>query len=262
MNELQKFTAEEFGTIRGMTVDGEPWLVGKDVAEALGYSNPRDAISKHVDAEDKNTVAIRDGTSGNPNAAIINESGLYSLIFGSKLPNAQKFKRWVTSDVLPTIRKTGGYLGNTENMSDFELVSRALLIVQKQLEQRDETIRKIAPDAEYARNCLRAENGIVTSSIAKEYGMSAAAFNKMLNGFRIQYKRGGQWLLYAPYQDKCYMVPQTVPIEHSDGRVDQKVISLWTAEGRKFLYDALKTRGVFPLSEKRRKEARNEADKS
>lgn len=261
MNELQKFTAEEFGTIRGMTVDGEPWLVGKDVAAALGYSNPRKALADHVEEEDKGVTKC-DTLGGMQDATIINESGLYSLIFGSKLPNAQKFKRWVTSDVLPTIRKTGGYLGNTENMSDFELVSRALLIVQKQLEQRDETIRKIAPDAEYARNCLRAENGIVTSSIAKEYGMSAAAFNKMLNGFRIQYKRGGQWLLYAPYQDKCYMVPQTVPIEHSDGRVDQKVISLWTAEGRKFLYDALKARGVFPLSEKKRKEARNEADKS
>ena len=88
---------------------GSPYFVGKDVAEILGYSNPRDALAKHVDDEDKNTVAIRDGIQGNPNMTIINESGLYSLIFSSKLPTAKKFKRWVTSEVLPAIRKTGSY---------------------------------------------------------------------------------------------------------------------------------------------------------
>lgn len=109
MNELQVFTNPEFGTVRTMLIDDEPWAVGKDVAVALGYKNPRDALAKHVDAEDKNTVAFCDGTSGNPNLTIINESGLYSLILSSKLPNAKRFKRWVTSEVLPTIRKTGRY---------------------------------------------------------------------------------------------------------------------------------------------------------
>lgn len=260
MNELQVFKNEKFGTVRTITENGKTLFCGTDIARALGYSNPRDAISRHCRG-----VVKRDGVSLTTNQhgvtteqvtemTFIPEGDIYRLAARSKLPGADEFERWIFDEVLVSINHTGGYLGNTENMSDFELVSRALLVVQKQLEQRDETIRKIAPDAEYARNCLRAENGIVTSSIAKEYGMSAAAFNKMLNGFRIQYKRGGQWLLYAPYQDKCYMVPQTVPIEHSDGRVDQKVISLWTAEGRKFLYDALKARGVFPLSEKRREE--------
>ena len=109
MEELQIFNNEEFGNVRSLMIDNEPWLVGKDVAEALGYGNPRDALSKHVDEEDKRSnVAIHDG-SQNRNMTIINESGLYALVFGSKLPSAKKFKHWVTSEVLPTLRKTGSY---------------------------------------------------------------------------------------------------------------------------------------------------------
>ena len=109
MNSLQIFNNSIFGSVRATAINGEPWFVGKDIAEALGYSNPRDAMSKHVDEEDKNTVAFRDGTSGNPSMTVINESGLYSLVLGSKLPTAKQFKRWVTSEVLPAIRKHGAY---------------------------------------------------------------------------------------------------------------------------------------------------------
>lgn len=108
MNNLQIFRNPEFGQVRTLVRNGEPWLVGKDVAEALGYLNTRDALSKHVDSEDKSDVAIHDG-SQNRNMTAINESGLYSLIMGSKLPNAKKFKHWVTSEVLPSLRKTGTY---------------------------------------------------------------------------------------------------------------------------------------------------------
>lgn len=111
-NNLQIFSNEEFGYVRTIEIDGEPWMVGKDVAKALGYENTRDAIAKHVDEEDKNSVAIHDGNKGNPNMTIINESGMYSLVFGSKLPSAKRFKHWVTSEVLPAIRKTGRYIGN------------------------------------------------------------------------------------------------------------------------------------------------------
>ncbi len=109
MNKLQIFNSEEFGEIRTVTIDNEPWFVGKDVAEALGYSNTRDALATHVSEEDKNTVVISDGKRGNPNQVVINESGLYALIFGSKLDSAKRFKHWVTSEVLPVIRKTGSY---------------------------------------------------------------------------------------------------------------------------------------------------------
>ena len=110
MTDLQIFNNPEFGEIRAVEVDGEPWFVGKDMATALGYSNPRDALAKHVDDEDKNTVAFCDGTPGNPNLTIINESGVYSLIFSSRLEKAKEFKRWVTAEVLPTIRKHGAYI--------------------------------------------------------------------------------------------------------------------------------------------------------
>lgn len=108
MTELQIFNSEEFGDMRTVTIDDETWFVGKDVAEALGYSNVRDALSKHVDKEDKG-VAKCDTPGGKQDLSIINESGLYALIFGSKLESAKRFKHWVTSEVLPTIRKTGGY---------------------------------------------------------------------------------------------------------------------------------------------------------
>lgn len=113
MNNISTFNNPAFGSVRAVSVNDEPYFVGKDVAEILGYGNPRDALSKHVDSDDKNTVAFRDGTSGNPKMTIINESGLYSLILSSKLPKAKEFKRWVTAEVLPAIRKTGGYVNDT-----------------------------------------------------------------------------------------------------------------------------------------------------
>lgn len=113
MNGLQTFANEEFGAVRSLMIEDMPWFVGYDVAKALGYVKPRNAVSVHVDDEDKNTAliqgAIQGGTQGNPNMTIINESGLYSLILSSKLPAAKRFKRWVTSEVLPAIRRTGGY---------------------------------------------------------------------------------------------------------------------------------------------------------
>lgn len=249
MNELQVFKNEKFGTVRTITENGRTLFCGADVARALSYARPNEAISKHC----KGTLKRRIPTNGGMQEMLfIPEGDIYRLAAKSQIPGADEFERWIFDEVLVSINHTGGYLGNTENMSDFELVSRALLIVQKQLEQRDETIRKIAPDAEYAQNCLLAENGIVTSSIAKDYGMSADSFNKLLKGLKIQYKRSGQWLLYAPYQAEGYMVSKTTPITHSDGRVELKVTSLWTAEGRKFLYDFLKERGILPLNERGR----------
>lgn len=250
MNELQVFKNEKFGTVRTITENGRTLFCAKDIANALGYKDTTNAIKQHCRGVVKRHLI--DGLGRKQETNFIYEGDIYRLAAKSQIPGADEFERWIFDEVLVSVNHTGGYLGNTENMSDFELVSRALLIVQKQLEQRDETIRKIAPDAEYAQNCLLAENGIITSSIAKDYGMSADSFNRMLKGLRIQYKRGDQWLLYAPYQDKGYMTSRTTPITHSDGRVEQKVASLWTAEGRRFLYDFLKKRGIVPLNERGR----------
>ena len=122
MNEITVFNNDEFGSIRTLAIDGEPWFVGKDVADILRYSNPRDAISKHVDNEDKG-VAKCDTPSGVQQMTVINESGVYSLVFGSKLPNAKKFKHWVTGEVLPSIRKTGSY---SKPMSELEILQRSI----------------------------------------------------------------------------------------------------------------------------------------
>ena len=252
MNELQVFKNEKFGTVRTITENGRTLFCAKDIANALGYKDTTNAIKQHCRWVVKRHLPHPQSPDKTIEMTFIPEGDIYRLAAKSQIPGADEFERWIFDEVLVSINHTGGYLGNTENMSDFELVSRALLIVQKQLEQRDETIRKIAPDAEYAQNCLLAENGIVTSSIAKDYGMSADSFNKLLKGLKIQYKRGGQWMLYAPYQAEGYMVSKTTPITHSDGRVELKVTSLWTAEGRKFLYDFLKERGILPLNERGR----------
>ena len=134
-NEVQIFENAEFGKVRTIVKDGEPYFVGKDVADILGYTNSRKAIGDHVDEEDKNTVTIRDGIQGNPNVTIINESGLYSLILSSKLPAAKKFKRWVTSEVLPSIRKTGSYTAKHAKPDD-AMQSKRLEVMERNARTR------------------------------------------------------------------------------------------------------------------------------
>ena len=144
MNDIKIFKNPQFGEIRTMTQDGEPWFVGKDVAELLGYVKPQNAIAAHVDDEDKTLAPIQGGCStGTQNTIIINESGLYSLILSSKLPTAREFKRWVTSEVLPSIRKTGGYITGQDELSDADLMAKALLVAQRQIEQREERINAL-----------------------------------------------------------------------------------------------------------------------
>ena len=161
MNELQTFKNQEFGSVRTLVINNEPWFIGKDVADVLGYKNQRDAISKHVDSEDKNTVAIHDGiTRGNPNQTIINESGLYALIFGSKLESAQKFKRWVTSEVLPALRKTGQY--QVKELSGQELMAKALIEAQSVLAAKDKQIEQMKPKVVFADAVATSHNQCLT----------------------------------------------------------------------------------------------------
>lgn len=190
MTNIQIFNNPDFGEIRTIEQNSEPWFVGKDVAAALGYSNPRDALAKHVDEEDKNTVAFRDGTSGNPNVTIINESGLYSLTMNSKLEGAKKFKRWVTSEVLPSIRKNGGYIAGQEQLTPQELMAKALLVANKTLADRDARISELTaqnsqltvdkqimqPKADYFDELV--DRNLLTNfrETAKELGVKPKAF--------------------------------------------------------------------------------------
>lgn len=174
MNEIKVFENSEFGTLRGVEINGESWLVGRDVAERLGYSNPRKAIIDHVDDEDKcDGVTIRDSMGREQNPICINESGLYSLVLGSKLPNAKKFKRWVTSEVLPAIRKHGGYL-TPEKMEEALLNPDVLIRLATELKDEREARKalesKVAEDAPkvlFAQAVEQAENSILVGDLAK-----------------------------------------------------------------------------------------------
>lgn len=144
MDNLQIFNNEKFGSIRTVEVNNEAYFVGKDVADILGYSNPRKALADHVDAEDKTDgVTIRDSIGREQNPILINESGLYSLILRSQLPTAKEFKRWITHEVIPAIRKTGGYIAGTENLSDDEIMAKALLIGKRTIEQQQLRIQNL-----------------------------------------------------------------------------------------------------------------------
>lgn len=173
MNELQIFKNEQFGSVRTLEKDGEPWFVGKDVAEALGYSNTRDALLVHVDAEDKDTVAFHDGTPGNPNQTIINESGVYALVFGSKLESARQFKRWITSEVIPSIRKHGAYATPVtidRIITDPEFGIKLLTELKEEREKRAALEGKVEADAPkvlFASAVETAKTSILVGELAK-----------------------------------------------------------------------------------------------
>lgn len=252
MNELQLFNFEN-NQVRTLLINDEPWFVGKDVAQILGYSNPRDALSKHVDEEDKNSVAIRDGNKGNPNQTVINESGVYALVFGSKLPSAKRFKHWVTSEVLPALRKTGGYtMPKTylEALKAFtaEVEKNEMLSLENKIQTQQ--INELKPKADYTDRILKTTDLMTITQIAKDYGMSAKQFNALLHDYKVQFKQNGQWLLYSQYQSKGYTSSETVEFDRSDGTVGVRLNTKWTQKGRLFLYGLLKKHDVVPTIER------------
>ena len=172
MNEIQIYQNQEFGAIRTISDEqGEPLFCGKDVAEALGYKKPLDAIAKHVDAEDSVKRGLLDSRGCNQKTIFINESGLYALILSSKLESAKRFKHWVTSEVLPSIRKQGGYLMLKQGETDEQLMARALQLVKTTLDTRNQQIALLLPKAEYAEQVLASVSCLTVTQIAKEMGM-------------------------------------------------------------------------------------------
>ena len=255
-NELINFHHEMFGDIRAIEIKNEVWFVGADVATALGYTNPRKALGDHVDDEDKNTVTIRDGIQGNPNKTIINESGLYSLVLSSKLPSAKKFKHWVTAEVLPSIRRHGAYATapTIEKIIASPEFGIALLknLQQEQNMRREaeQRVRKLQPLADYTALILACPETVSVSQVAQDYGMSAVAFNRILNRAGIQYSVGGQWVLYAAYKDRGLVQSYTFNYRHTDGTDGCRMYTRWTQRGRLFLYNILKKIGIIPMIEK------------
>lgn len=251
-NKIVIFKHEEFGEIRTLNIDGEPWFVGKDVATILGYKDSINALKAHVDAEDKTGWQITTPSRGVQQATIINESGLYSLILSSKLTSAKKFKRWVTSEVLPSLRKHGAYFTAEtlhKTMSDPRELAKLLTTLADEQEKRrklEEENAFLSVKANYYDRILQSKNSVPVTQIAKDYGMTAIAFNKMLHDYGIQYSIRNSWVLYAEYANLGYTQSKTYQIG------DDKAImhNCWTQAGRIFLYNFLAERGITPMCER------------
>lgn len=255
MNEITSYVFDG-SNVRTLVIDGQPYFVGKDVAEILGYANTRDALSKHVDSEDKNTVAIHDGIKrGNPNQTVINESGLYSLILGSKLPQAKEFKHWVTSEVLPTIRKQGAYMTNEkieEVLLNPDTIIKLATELKTERERRsiaEQRVNELTPKASYYDLVLSNESLVTITQIAKDYGMSGQAMNHKLHDLGVIYKQGNTWLLYSKYQRTGWTHSETIMVDKADGTQKAVMHTKWTQKGRLGLYELLKRHGILPLIE-------------
>lgn len=254
MKDLKIFKNNEFGQIRTVIDENnEPWFVAIDICNALELTNPTVAVSR-LDDDEKAKFNL--GLSGGA-TNVVNEYGLYNLILASRKKEAKQFKRWITHEVIPAIRKDGGYMLANRNDSEEEIMARAVLIAQKSMErlklenkQKDQIIGELKPKADYVDKILQNKSLIKVSAIAKDYGMSAQEMNKLLHELRIQYNQGGQWLLYAKIQDKGYTSSETHVYEKKDGSTDIRLLTKWTQKGRIFLYDELKKNGYLPMIER------------
>ena len=258
MSELQIFKNAEFGSIRTLTINGEPYFVGRDVAEILGYSNSRKALADHVDEEDKGVTKC-DTLGGTQEMTVINESGLYGLILGSKLPTARKFKRWVTSEVLPAIRRHGVYavdevLANPDMLIEALLQLKAEREINQELKEtvavQNQQIVEMKPKASYYDVVLNCKDLVAISVIAKDYGWSANRMNQYLHQKGVQYKQGNKiWLLYQKYAEMGYTNTKTHSYPGNYGTMHTAVHTYWTQQGRLFIYELLKSDGILPTME-------------
>lgn len=252
MNELQVFKSAEFGTVRTIERNGEPWFVGKDVAAALGYKDPTKAARERVDEEGRGVAKI-DTPSGEQEMTVINESGLYSLVLSSKLPSAKKFKRWVTSEVLPSIRKTGAYAVPKDYPSALRALADAEEQKMKLLAENQRQAQAIAdfePIRQYVDEILESPSAMATSQVAADYNLSAKALNKILFDAGIQHSVNGQWILYKRHMGKGYTRSRTIPIVRSDGSRDAKILTQWTQKGRLLIHEILTARGITAVMDR------------
>ena len=221
--EIQIFTSEVFGEIRTCQVNNQIMFVGKDVAMALGYAKSRNALAAHVDDEDKKDALIQGPLGGTQKMTIINESGLYSLILSSKLPQAKAFKHWVTSEVLPQIRRTGGYIpthaADGSDLSAVEILHRADAIVGNTLRMLNE----------------EAEDTLTATQVAKTFNMTTFDFNAILRDMGIQYRRDGHWNISDDLADRNLTRLRTHVSYSLKGQKKVKVYMTWTLDGVRFL---------------------------
>lgn len=270
-NELQSFNFNG-QKVQVIMMENEPYFLGKEVAVILGYKNERDALSRHVDEEDVKTLkykACRETRQaelweGNDfsDKKLINESGLYSLIIASKLPSAKKFKRWVTSEVLPSIRKHGAYM-TEETVEEILTNPDTIIKLATQLKEErlahkktkeeklmvEQQLSEAKPKVTYYDIILQNPSLVSITQIAKDYGMSGKGMNQKLKELKIQYKQSGTWFLYSKYQNKGWTSSETkiIPTNYGD---KVTMYTKWTQKGRLALYDILKEKGILPMIER------------
>lgn len=255
MNEI---TTWGYGSseVRTIQQDGEPWFVLTDVCKVLEISNSRN-IAARLDDDEKG-VTLVDTLGGTQNMTIINESGLYSVILRSDKPQAKPFRKWVTSEVLPAIRKHGMY-ATDELLANPDIAIAAFTALKEERERRKtlettiavqtQQIQELTPKACYYDVVLNCSDLLSTSVIAKDYGKSARWMNQYLHDKGIQFKQGGIWLLYQKYAEKGYTSTKTHNVNGSDGKQHTKVHTYWTQKGRLFIYALLRADGILPIVE-------------
>ena len=256
--EIQVFNNPEFGTVRTIMMNNQPYFVGKDVADILGYSNSRKALADHVDERDKGVTKC-DTPGGMQELAIINESGLYSLIFSSKLPAAKQFKHWVTAEVLPSIRKHGLYaIDDIIANPDLAIAAFQALKAERAANRaltetvavQTQQIAEMQPKVSYYDKVLACKDLLPISKISKDYGWSAKKMNAFLHEQGIQYKQGDIWLLYQKYAEHGYANTRTNVILDAERNPHTKIHTYWTQKGRLFIYELMKSNGILPLMER------------
>ncbi len=261
-NEIRIFENPEFGKVRTMVDhDGNPLFCGKDVCEVLGYKQADKAISRHTLESDRmkrtaakkvaNRYGVCEGKFQLTEMLFVNESGFYCLVFGSKLPIAQRFKQWVTSVVLPQIRKTGGYIPVREGDTYEEVIRRTEEVLRRtldekealrrELDKRDALIDHLLPSAQFADSVLQSISCYTTTEIAKELGMTAQELNRQLCGLHIQYFQSGHYMLYAEYKNHGLAKTRThCARDLFDNTLTTRTYLVWTEKGRRFLHEKVK----------------------
>lgn len=245
MNELQSFKNPDFGQVRIVNVNGEPWLVGSDVATSLGYADAQKAIKNHVDEDDKLIRQI--SVSGQMrNVICINESGVYALVFGSKLPTAKKFKHWVTSEVLPSIRKTGGYKVEAKPMDDMEILCRAVLISDKRIKALENKIELDAPKVAYADYASASKDSVLIRDFCHGLPKEGIKIGEhklyaLLVKHKVLVKKPNGYDIYQKYANAGYFErpPRALPVKAGEAPKIRFTVYI-TAKGQIWLLNKLK----------------------
>lgn len=252
-NEIQLFSFDN-QQVRTLTINGQPYFVGKDVAKILGYSQTAKAIRDHVPEQFKG-VSVLDTPGGKQKVTVISEAGLYKLAFKSHAKNAEKFTDWVASEVLPSIRKHGAYMTDEkieEVLLNPDTIIKLATELKTERERRsiaEQRVNELTPKASYYDLVLSNKSLVTITQIAKDYGMSGQAMNHKLHDLGVIYKQGNTWLLYSKYQRTGWTHSETIMVDKADGTQKAVMHTKWTQKGRLGLYDLLKQHGILPLIE-------------